>query len=88
MSNKDNKEKESWHLSRTVNISHLATTVILVVGMVSYIGDIEKAVAVQQAEITNIKDKMTEQISSYDSLFERIDSKLDKLYELMTRKSE
>ena len=88
MATKDNKEKESWHLSRTVNISHLATTVILVVGMVSYIGDIEKAVAVQQAEITNIKDKMTEQISSYDSLFERIDSKLDKLYELMTRKSE
>ena len=87
MGNKDNKEKESWHLSRTVNISHLATTVILVVGMVSYIGDIEKAVAVQQAEITNIKDKMTEQISSYDSLFERIDSKLDKLYELMTRKN-
>ncbi len=86
MSNKDNKEKESWHLSRTVNISHLATTVILVVGMVSYIGDIEKAVAVQQAEITNIKDKMSAQISSYDSLFERIDSKLDKLYELMTRK--
>ncbi len=87
MSNKDNKEKESWHLSRTVNISHLATTVILVVGMVSYIGDIEKAVAVQQAEITNIKDKMSAQISSYDSLFERIDSKLDKLYELMTRKN-
>ncbi len=87
MGNKDNKEKESWHLSRTVNISHLATTVILVVGMVSYIGDIEKAVAVQQAEITNIKDKMSAQISSYDSLFERIDSKLDKLYELMTRKS-
>ncbi len=86
MGNKDNKEKESWHLSRTVNISHLATTVILVVGMVSYIGDIEKAVAVQQAEITNIKDKMSAQISSYDSLFERIDSKLDKLYELMTRK--
>ena len=81
------KEKESWHLSRTVNISHLATTVILVVGMVSYIGDIEKAVAVQQAEITNIKDKMSAQISSYDSLFERIDSKLDKLYELMTRKN-
>jgi hypothetical protein len=87
MGNKDNKEKESWHLSRTVNISHLATTVILVVGMVSYIGDIEKAVAVQQAEITNIKDKMSAQISSYDSLFERIDSKLDKLYELMTRKN-
>jgi len=82
----NNREKESWHLSRTVNISHLATTVILVIGMVSYIGDIEKAVAVQQAEILNIKAKMHQQISSYDSLFERIDSKLDKLYVLMTKK--
>ncbi len=80
--------EDSWHLSRTVNISHLATTVVLVIGMVSYIGDIEKAVAVQHAEITNIKDKMSAQISSYDSLFERIDSKLDKLYVLMTTKRE
>ena len=76
------QQDESWHLSKTVNISHLATTVVLVVGMVSYIGDIEKAVAIQQNEITNIKAKMTEHKSSYDEMFTRIDKKLDRLFEL------
>lgn len=78
------KEKESWHLSKTVNISHLVTTVVLVVGMVSYIGDIERDVAIQKVEILNIKKKMDKQISTYDSLFERIDRKLDKMYELLS----
>jgi hypothetical protein len=79
------KEKESWHLSKTVNISHLVTTVVLVVGMVSYIGDIERDVAIQKVEILNIKKKMDKQISTYDSLFERIDRKLDKMYELLSK---
>jgi hypothetical protein len=78
-------EKESWHLSKTVNISHLVTTVVLVVGMVSYIGDIERDVAIQKVEILNIKKKMDKQISTYDSLFERIDRKLDKMYELLSK---
>ena len=76
------QEQDSWHLSKTVNISHLATTVVLVVGMVSYIGDIERAVAVQQAEIVNIKAKMVEHKGSYDDMFSRIDKKLDRLFEL------
>lgn len=77
------KKDDSWHLSKTVNISHLATTVVLVVGMVSYIGDIERAVAIQQNEITNIKAKMREHKSSYDEMFNRIDKKLDRLFEII-----
>ena len=77
------KKEEQWHLSKTVNISHLATTVVLVVGMVSYIGDIERAVAIQENEITNIKAKMREHKSSYDEMFNRIDKKLDRLFEII-----
>ena len=77
------KKDDSWHLSKTVNISHLATTVVLVVGMVSYIGDIERAVAIQQNEITNIKAKMREHRASYDEMFSRIDKKLDRLFEII-----
>ena len=77
------KKDEQWHLSKTVNISHLATTVVLVVGMVSYIGDIERAVAIQQNEITNIKAKMREHKNSYDEMFHRIDKKLDRLFEII-----
>lgn len=80
------QQDESWHLSKTINVSHLATTVVLVIGMVTYIGDIEKAVAIQQTEITNIKAKIVEHKSSYDEMFTRIDKKLDRLFELFHEK--
>ena len=83
MTVKNKQTDDSWHLSKTVNISHLATTVVLVVGMVSYIGDIERAVAIQQNEITNIKAKMREHKNSYDEMFNRIDKKLDRLFEII-----
>ena len=83
MTVKNKQTDEQWHLSKTVNISHLATTVVLVVGMVSYIGDIERAVAIQQNEITNIKAKMKEHRASYDEMFSRIDKKLDRLFEII-----
>lgn len=79
------QEQDSWHLSKTVNISHLVTTVVLVVGMVSYIGDIERAVAVQQAEIANIKAKIVEHKGSDDDALTRIDKKLDRLFELVAQ---
>ena len=76
------KEEESWHLSKTVNISHLATTVVLVVGMVSYIGDIETRVAVQNSELANVKERIQHIDESHNAMFERIDNKLDKLFDL------
>jgi len=79
----DERQSESWHLSKTVNISHLFTTVVLVIGMVSYIGDIERNVAIQHTEISNIKQTMSDHRSSYDSMFGRIDKKLDKLFDAL-----
>ena len=76
------EEEESWHLSKTVNISHLATTVVLVVGMVSYIGDIETRVAVQNSELANVKERIQHIDESHNQMFERIDNKLDKLFDL------
>lgn len=77
------KQKESWHLSKTVNISHLVTTIVLVVGMVSYIGEIERSVAIQNNEIANMKETMKQHRSRYDEMFNRIDKKLDRLFELI-----
>lgn len=79
----DDHNKEKWHLSKTVNISHIATTVLLVVGMVTYIGDIEKSVAVQEVEIQNIKVKMEDRARRESEMFARIEDKLDKLFDLI-----
>ncbi len=81
------KYPESWHLSKTVNVSHIFTTIVLVVGMISYIGEIEKSVAIQEIEISNIKETITENRNAYDNMFQRIDKKLDKLFdELLKQK--
>lgn len=81
------KDPESWHLSKTVNVSHIFTTIVLVVGMISYIGEIEKSVAIQEIEISNIKETITENRNAYDNMFQRIDKKLDKLFdELLKQK--
>jgi len=82
MTAKKTQSDDSWHLSKTVNISHLVTTVVLVVGAIGYIGDIEQDVAILQVEQNNIKSKMVEHKSSYDHMFNRIDEKLDKLFDL------
>ena len=81
--NKDN----NWHLSRTISIGHLATTVVVVVGSVIYLGDIKENVRVNSTEIENIKDSRDRNRTRYDSMFERIDDKLDKLFVYITEQN-
>jgi len=47
------KKTEPWHLSRTINISHLLTTAVLVIGMISYVSGIEKNVALHGQQIAH-----------------------------------
>ncbi len=50
--------------------------------MVSYIGDIETRVAVQNSELANVKERIQHIDESHNAMFERIDDKLDKLFDL------
>ncbi len=77
----------NWHLSRTISIGHLATTVVVVVGSVIYLGDIKENVRVNSTEIENIKDSRDRNVARYDNLFERIDDKLDKLFVYITEQN-
>ena len=72
----------SWHLSKTVNISHLLTTVTLVIGMVIYVGAIKTEVAIHQAQIDNMKETMLTNQQSNHQMFDKIDKKLDRLFDL------
>lgn len=81
MATKDN----NWHLSRTISIGHIATTAVVVVGSVIYLSDIKENVRVNTTEITNIKDSRDRNRARYDNMFERIDNKLDRLFEYITK---
>ena len=72
-----------WQLSKTINISHIIATLSLMVGMVTYIGAIEKQVAVQGVKIHALTSALELQRKSNTAMFNRIDRKLDRLFEVM-----
>jgi len=77
----------NWHLSKTVSISHIVTTAVVLVGIVMYLGDIERTVSINTTEITNIKDSRDRNRARYDNMFERIEDKLDRLFVYITEKT-
>lgn len=79
------KQEEQWHLSRTINLSHLATTLVLVVGMVTYVSDIEKQVAIQGSMIEHIKNDMVKTAKNNHDMFKRIEKTMDKMDAKMDR---
>ena len=77
----------NWHLSKTVSISHIVTTAVVLVGIAMYLGDIERTVSINTTEITNIKDSRDRNRARYDNMFERIEDKLDRLFVYITEKT-
>jgi len=75
-----------WQLSKTINISHIIATLSLMIGMVTYIGAIEKQVAVQGVKIHALTNALDLQRKSNTAMFNRIDRKLDRLFEIMHKK--
>jgi energy-converting hydrogenase Eha subunit H len=74
---------EKWHLSKSVNLSHIVTTVIILLTGLTYITNIDKAVATQDIQIkANTKAIELNQQSNKD-MFNRIDSKLDKIFDIL-----
>ena len=62
---------EKWHLSKTISISHIATTVMMVALMILYVTSIEADVAVLKS-----------QQEASEKKFDQIDEKLDQLINL------
>ena len=74
---------EKWHLSKSVNLSHIVTTVIILLTGLTYITNIDKAVATQEIQIkANTKAIESNQQSNKD-MFSRIDTKLDKIFDIL-----
>ena len=77
----------NWHLSKSVSIGHIVTTTIVLLSIVVYLGDIERNVSVNTVEIDNIKDSRDRNRARYDTMFERIEDKLDRLFVYITEQN-
>ena len=74
---------EKWHLSKSVNISHIGATAVIILAGFTYITDIDKSVATQAIQIeANTKAIESNQQSNKD-MFSRIDTKLDKIFDIL-----
>ena len=77
----------NWHLSKSVSIGHIVTTALVLLSIVVYLGDIERNVSVNTVEIDNIKDSRDRNRARYDTMFERIEDKLDRLFVYITEQN-
>ena len=79
-------DEQHWHLDKKVNLSHMVTTMILLVSGVVYVGDIDTKVEKQGIQIESLQEKVEQQRDDTKSMFTQlrsdmkgIDQKLDKL---------
>jgi len=78
--------QEHWHLDKKVNLSHMVTTMILLVSGVVYVGDIDTKVEKQGIQIESLQEKVQQQRDDTKQMFDQlrddmkgIDQKLDRL---------
>jgi len=79
-------DEQHWHLDKKVNLSHMVTTMILLISGVVYVGDIDTKVEKQGIQIESLQEKVEQQRDDTKSMFTQlrsdmkgIDQKLDKL---------
>ena len=78
MSNKD-----QWHLSRSVSIGHLVTTLVAVISAFIYLSDIKENVALNSLAIQNIKESNTSMFARIDKNVDKLSVKMDRIFEFM-----
>lgn len=83
-----NVSSESWHLSKSINVGHIITTVIVVVSTFSYVSAFDKRLAETEFKVEYLKESQQAQINRTDEKFKelRVDikeviKKLDRMIE-------
>jgi len=80
--------RETWHLDKRVQISHIVTTCGAILAMILYLGDIKKDVEIlkvqyaAQVVVDQNQDKnFKEALKNMNDQLLRMDNKLDRLIE-------
>jgi|TARA_R110002110_G_scaffold119390_1_gene293932 hypothetical protein len=76
-------QPDTWHLSKAISLSHLATTFALILAGVIYITGIDKDVAVLDARLNNLQTQIIQIEQDNRAMFEKIDNKLDMMIEII-----
>ena len=76
----------TWHMSKSLSLSHLVTTLAIAVGFFTYVTDIEQGTVVNSMDIKSLSARMdrtnarhSEQFSEIKEMLKSLADKIDKL---------
>jgi flagellar capping protein FliD len=76
----------TWHMSKSLSVSHLFTTLAIAVGFFTYVTDIEQETVVNSMDIKSLSARMdrtnarhSEQFSEIKEMLKSLADKIDKL---------
>ena len=85
MAEQDRPESQ-WHLSKTINISHILTTATVVIAVLAWFNTIDKRVSSNSQAIQYLSEEQTRTVERIETLrievredLKGIDSKLDQI---------
>jgi len=61
------RKDDEWHIGKTVDVGHILTTVILIIGGMLYVGDIDKRLTVLESNV-KVTDEMRQDIKDIKDL--------------------
>ena len=80
------RPESQWHLSKTINISHILTTATVVIAVLAWFNTIDKRVSSNSQAIQYLSEEQTRTVERIETLrievredLKGIDSKLDQI---------
>lgn len=81
----ERRTQQGWHVDKTVSISHVLTTLTILIAGLWYLADQDKRIAANAQDIKHNIDSIRQQESRTNRSLDAISSKLDKLTDLIIR---
>ena len=80
------EQKNGWHMSKSLSVSHLLSTIAIAVGFFTYVTGIEQETVVNKMELKSLSERMdrtderhSEQVSEIKDMLKSLTIKIDNL---------
>jgi len=77
-----NTEAKHWHFKKRVDLTHVLTTVALVVSVLVWFGDLDKRVSANTQRLRFLETQQDKDLKRLERRFDRIEKKLDQLLQI------
>jgi C4-dicarboxylate-specific signal transduction histidine kinase len=74
-----------WALDKRINISHIAATLMMVVGLVLWGAEMQERVAVVEAAQREMQQRITSEAQQTDRDIDRIEASIDRNFSMLLR---